>query len=202
MEANTYLDEDGKQKDRKPKTLYDIRFYSLSLSLSLPSLCSWNRRSLGKPEWRVSSIPFRQITIILSLFSFLFTSESNVDYLELLSSSMRESLTSSRRSLVSLVSSGVSGVMLHDAVWHACTAVSFYDNYCVLYRPFPKQQRKEECLKALKKIELEPGEFSFLSCPLSLVHLTILSSSGVYLPSNPDSILLSIDYKSGTPMQR
>lgn len=26
--------------------------------------------------------------------------------------------------------------------------------YC---RPFPKQQRKEECLKALKNVDLEPG---------------------------------------------
>ena len=25
---------------------------------------------------------------------------------------------------------------------------------------------------------------------------------GVYLPSNPDSVVLEIDYKSGTPMQR
>lgn len=92
---------------------------------------------------------------------------------------------------------------------------------CVLVwsRPFPKQKRKEECLKALKKIELEPGlpihdpptfPFYALLSPLPPFYVLcsclsdwpVFSFVGVYLPSNPDSVLLSIDYMSGTPMQR
>ena len=37
---------------------------------------------------------------------------------------------------------------------------------------------------------------------LSLHCLYFLLYVGVYLPSNPDSVVLGIDYKSGTPMQR
>uniref|UniRef100_A0A915EXF0 1-phosphatidylinositol 4-kinase n=1 Tax=Echinococcus canadensis TaxID=519352 RepID=A0A915EXF0_9CEST len=48
-------------------------------------------------------------------------------------------------------------------------------------RPYPKgSERKKACLEALKKIKLQPG---------------------CYLPSNPDAIVLEIDYNSGTPMQ-
>ncbi|KAL5966648.1 putative phosphatidylinositol 4-kinase alpha-like protein P2 [Taenia solium] len=48
-------------------------------------------------------------------------------------------------------------------------------------RPYPKgPERKKACLEALKKIKLQPG---------------------CYLPSNPDAIVLEIDYNSGTPMQ-
>ncbi|KAM7540134.1 hypothetical protein Aperf_G00000023823 [Anoplocephala perfoliata] len=48
-------------------------------------------------------------------------------------------------------------------------------------RPYPKgPERKKACLEALKKIKLQPG---------------------CYLPSNPDAIVLEIDYSSGTPMQ-
>ncbi|KAL5457677.1 hypothetical protein EMCRGX_G034963 [Ephydatia muelleri] len=49
-----------------------------------------------------------------------------------------------------------------------------------IIRPFPKVERKTECLKALQKVQLEPG---------------------VYLPSNPDSLVIEIDYTSGRPMQ-
>ncbi len=49
-------------------------------------------------------------------------------------------------------------------------------------REFPKgDKRKEACLKALSKIQLQPG---------------------CYLPSSPDAVVVEIDYKSGTPMQR
>ncbi|XP_077290371.1 phosphatidylinositol 4-kinase III alpha isoform X2 [Arctopsyche grandis] len=48
-------------------------------------------------------------------------------------------------------------------------------------RPYPKgAERKKACLEALKKIKVQPG---------------------CYLPSNPDSMVMDIDYKSGTPMQ-
>ncbi|KAL3320212.1 hypothetical protein Ciccas_001098 [Cichlidogyrus casuarinus] len=48
-------------------------------------------------------------------------------------------------------------------------------------RPFPKgPERKAACLQALRRIKLQPG---------------------CYLPSNPDAIILEIDYNSGTPMQ-
>ncbi|VDM16644.1 unnamed protein product [Hydatigera taeniaeformis] len=48
-------------------------------------------------------------------------------------------------------------------------------------RPYPKgPERKKACLEALRKIKLQPG---------------------CYLPSNPDAIVLEIDYNSGTPMQ-
>jgi phosphatidylinositol 4-kinase len=49
-------------------------------------------------------------------------------------------------------------------------------------KPFAKgAERKKACLKALSQIKLQPG---------------------CYLPSNPESIVMEIDYKSGTPMQR
>jgi len=52
----------------------------------------------------------------------------------------------------------------------------------VLFRPFPKgEERKKACLEALSSVPLQ---------------------SGCYLPSNPEAIVLQIDYKSGTPMQR
>ncbi|XP_065840787.1 phosphatidylinositol 4-kinase alpha-like [Oscarella lobularis] len=48
-------------------------------------------------------------------------------------------------------------------------------------RPFPRgPERKQACLEALAKVELE---------------------NGVYLPSNPDSVVLEIDKQSGRPMQ-
>lgn len=49
-------------------------------------------------------------------------------------------------------------------------------------RPYPKGlERKQACLNALKKIQLQPG---------------------CYLPSNPEAIVIDIDYNSGRPMQR
>eukprot|EP00106_Octopus_bimaculoides_P007153 XP_014774595.1 PREDICTED: phosphatidylinositol 4-kinase alpha-like isoform X3 [Octopus bimaculoides] len=48
-------------------------------------------------------------------------------------------------------------------------------------RPYPKgPDRKEACLKALSKVQLPKG---------------------VYLPSNPEAVVVGIDYHSGTPMQ-
>uniref|UniRef100_T1J2J9 Thymidine kinase, cytosolic n=1 Tax=Strigamia maritima TaxID=126957 RepID=T1J2J9_STRMM len=48
-------------------------------------------------------------------------------------------------------------------------------------RPFPKgAERKHACLAALSKIQVQPG---------------------CYLPSNPEALVMDIDYKSGTPMQ-
>uniref|UniRef100_A0ABD2XIX4 1-phosphatidylinositol 4-kinase n=1 Tax=Trichogramma kaykai TaxID=54128 RepID=A0ABD2XIX4_9HYME len=48
-------------------------------------------------------------------------------------------------------------------------------------RVYPKgHERKQACLNALKKIEVQPG---------------------CYLPSNPEAMVLDIDYNSGTPMQ-
>ncbi|KAK5620106.1 Phosphatidylinositol 4-kinase alpha, partial [Crenichthys baileyi] len=47
--------------------------------------------------------------------------------------------------------------------------------------PIPKgEERKKACLEALAKIKVQ---------------------CGCYLPSNPEAIVLDIDYKSGTPMQ-
>lgn len=48
-------------------------------------------------------------------------------------------------------------------------------------RPYPKgPERKRACLEALSKVEVQLG---------------------CYLPSNPEAMVLDIDYKSGTPMQ-
>lgn len=49
-------------------------------------------------------------------------------------------------------------------------------------KPFPKgEARKKACLNALAEIQLE---------------------TVTYLPSNPEAVVLNIDYKSATPMQR
>jgi hypothetical protein len=42
-------------------------------------------------------------------------------------------------------------------------------------------ERKRACLEALSKIQVQEG---------------------CYLPSNPEAMVIDIDYKSGTPMQR
>ncbi|CAJ0959757.1 unnamed protein product, partial [Mesorhabditis belari] len=61
------------------------------------------------------------------------------------------------------------------ALFHQLTAISG------TIKPYPKgEQRKKACLKSLAEVKLE----------------TI-----AYLPSNPEAILLGIDYASGTPMQ-
>jgi len=52
----------------------------------------------------------------------------------------------------------------------------------MLFRPFPKgDERKKACLEAMSKVPLQ---------------------TGCYLPSNPEAIVLQIDYNSCTPMQR
>lgn len=49
-------------------------------------------------------------------------------------------------------------------------------------KQFPKgQERKDACLRCLNQIKLQ---------------------TGCYLPSNPEAIVVDIDYSSGTPMQR
>ncbi|KAG8229862.1 hypothetical protein J437_LFUL009137 [Ladona fulva] len=48
-------------------------------------------------------------------------------------------------------------------------------------RPYPKgPERKRACLEALRRIQVE---------------------AGCYLPSNPEAMVINIDYESGTPMQ-
>ncbi|KAL2092535.1 hypothetical protein ACEWY4_012333 [Coilia grayii] len=54
-------------------------------------------------------------------------------------------------------------------------------NVSATIKPYPKgDERKRACLRALSDIKVQPG---------------------CYLPSNPEAIVLDIDYKSGTPMQ-
>lgn len=54
-------------------------------------------------------------------------------------------------------------------------------NVSAIIKPFPKgEERKKACLAALSEVKVQPG---------------------CYLPSNPEAIVLDIDYKSGTPMQ-
>ena len=80
-------------------------------------------------------------------------------------------------------------------------------NISGIIRPFPKGPlRKAECLKALQEVELEPGTYHTPSLthslPPSLTHsLPPSLPPGVYLPSNPDSVVVGIDYQSGRPMQ-
>ena len=48
-------------------------------------------------------------------------------------------------------------------------------------RSYPKGvERRQACQEALKKIKVQPG---------------------VYLPSNPEGVVVGIDYNSGIPMQ-
>uniref|UniRef100_A0A8D0HKH8 Phosphatidylinositol 4-kinase alpha n=2 Tax=Sphenodon punctatus TaxID=8508 RepID=A0A8D0HKH8_SPHPU len=54
-------------------------------------------------------------------------------------------------------------------------------NVSAIIKPFPKgDERKKACLSALSEVKVQPG---------------------CYLPSNPEAIVLDIDYKSGTPLQ-
>ncbi|XP_014905235.1 phosphatidylinositol 4-kinase, catalytic, alpha b isoform X1 [Poecilia latipinna] len=54
-------------------------------------------------------------------------------------------------------------------------------NVSAIIKPIPKgEERKKACLEALAQIKVQHG---------------------CYLPSNPEAIVLDIDYKSGTPMQ-
>ncbi|TWW66232.1 phosphatidylinositol 4-kinase alpha isoform X1 [Takifugu flavidus] len=54
-------------------------------------------------------------------------------------------------------------------------------NVSAIIKPVPKgEERKRACLKALSDIKVQQG---------------------CYLPSNPEAVVLDIDYKSGTPMQ-
>ncbi|XP_076005686.1 phosphatidylinositol 4-kinase, catalytic, alpha b isoform X2 [Genypterus blacodes] len=54
-------------------------------------------------------------------------------------------------------------------------------NVSALIKPYPKgEERKRACLQAMSEIKVQPG---------------------CYLPSNPEAVVLDIDYKSGTPMQ-
>jgi phosphatidylinositol 4-kinase len=58
-------------------------------------------------------------------------------------------------------------------------AVYFILRYIALC--FIGAERKRACLEALSKIQVQEG---------------------CYLPSNPEAMVIDIDYKSGTPMQR
>lgn len=49
-----------------------------------------------------------------------------------------------------------------------------------IIKPYPKEERKAACASALAKIQLRKG---------------------CYLPTNPDSVILDIDRKSGRPLQ-
>ncbi|XP_069476058.1 phosphatidylinositol 4-kinase alpha isoform X2 [Ambystoma mexicanum] len=54
-------------------------------------------------------------------------------------------------------------------------------NVSAIIKPYPKgEERKRACLAALSEVKVQPG---------------------CYLPSNPEAIVLDIDYTSGTPMQ-
>ncbi|XP_018117531.1 phosphatidylinositol 4-kinase alpha isoform X2 [Xenopus laevis] len=54
-------------------------------------------------------------------------------------------------------------------------------NVSAIIKPFPKgEERKKACLHSLAEVKVQPG---------------------CYLPSNPEAIVLDIDYTSGTPLQ-
>uniref|UniRef100_F6SPP9 Phosphatidylinositol 4-kinase alpha n=1 Tax=Xenopus tropicalis TaxID=8364 RepID=F6SPP9_XENTR len=54
-------------------------------------------------------------------------------------------------------------------------------NVSAIIKPFPKgEERKKACLNSLSEVKVQPG---------------------CYLPSNPEAIVLDIDYTSGTPLQ-
>lgn len=81
-----------------------------------------------------------------------------------------------------------------------------------LSRPIPKgDERRRACLRALSDIKVQPGYKKHLFKTTTIWTYdkfkywfwNILDDVlGCYLPSNPEAIVLDIDYKSGTPMQR
>ncbi|VDP21635.1 unnamed protein product [Onchocerca flexuosa] len=83
------------------------------------------------------------------------------------------------------------GYVAELIMWLAGAARKFYDTEFDLFKnitdisgkikPFPKgEARKKACLNALAEIHIK---------------------TVAYLPSNPEAVVLDIDYKSGTPMQ-
>ena len=63
-------------------------------------------------------------------------------------------------------------------------------------KPYPKgEARKKACLKALADVR-------HIVIFKELANLQVKLETVTYLPSNPEAILLDLDYSSGTPMQR
>lgn len=82
-------------------------------------------------------------------------------------------------------------------------------HFSFFLRPVPKgEERKRACLKALSDIKVQPGSAKVQSQMVQELKkvqtnpIWLYLILGCYLPSNPEAIVLDIDYKSGTPMQR
>ena len=130
--------------------------------------------------------------------------------LEILSQScclLTESIGEKLRTLINVITSKLSGPALNFYQ----REFEFFDKITGVsgvIRPYPKgPERKKACLKALSEIKITQGgwkmKYILFECSSPSIMLRwIWLVVGCYLPSNPESVVLEIDYKSGTPMQR
>uniref|UniRef100_A0A094ZD16 Phosphatidylinositol 4-kinase alpha n=1 Tax=Schistosoma haematobium TaxID=6185 RepID=A0A094ZD16_SCHHA len=72
-----------------------------------------------------------------------------------------------------------SPLLAHQLLWNMKTNI-YRDEESLKFDNEIGEARKKACLEALREVNVKPG---------------------CYLPSNPDSVVLEIDYMSGTPMQ-
>lgn len=93
---------------------------------------------------------------------------------------------------------GISSKLYSISFWQSLTNVK--DTYCILHG-------SQTIISSFRCAEVIDTNISYSpSCIVALVSGFVLSCLlhfvGCYLPSNPEAIVLDIDYKSGTPMQR
>eukprot|EP00794_Sanderia_malayensis_P007730 gene7730-8569_t len=109
---------------------------------------------------------------------FIWNAKSNI-YLDEDSLQRDESIADKLENLINKITKSLTGA----ALGFFEREFSFFDRVTQIsgqIRPYPKSERKHYCQELLKDIKVD---------------------SGVYLPSNPQAVVLDIDYTSGIPMQ-